>query len=229
MDDMTRLWACGCAVAIVALLGAPALARPTVAASRTPRPVVLDDAALYAASLTTADFPATWHLVQPESAAGAWVVDPTGGPCGTPNSYGRARALNAKGAVLVAFTPDPAPLPQGLVYQDLYSFHARSDAQAYVQRDPACTEWTWEDDTWTYAQDVRVDGPITRVHWWGGAAPGTVDFDEVFVTIRVGSHVVTVGESRWDGTMASEADVEHYGALASERLRSAIAAARRSR
>lgn len=192
------------------------------------KPVVLDDGALYAAALTTADFPAGWQLVPPEAAAGAWVVDPIGGPCETPNPYGRAKALNVGGAVLVAFTPDPVSLP-GYVYQDLYSFHTRDDARVFVQRDSTCTEWTWDDDGWTYTQEVTVDGPTTRVHWSGTSTPGAVEFDEVFAMIRMGNNVVTVGESRYDGTTASVNDVEHYAAIAADRLRNAIAGSRRAR
>jgi len=215
------------------LVGAAVLAvvlTTTSAATAAAKPVALDDAALAAAALTTADFPPGWQPVPDGFVAQVTQPDPTGGWCGKGNGAALAVANGAVGRVFVAFGPDPSI--SGVVYEHLVSFPTAAAARAFAHQDPACTQWVGTDG-WSYTLQLRsgprIGGPTTRVQVSGAPASGTGQLDEVVAIIRQGNHVLAVGEDRYDGTTASARDMEHYAALASQRLHDAVKAARRAR
>lgn len=188
--------------------------------------VALDDVALEAAALRLTDLPAGWQPVPPDFVERVTTADPTGGPCGTPNTDALAQAQGATGAAFVAFTAD-ASLP-GAVYERLYSFPSSAAAKAFAAEDPSCTEW--DQDGWTLTRRIlrgpKVGGPTTRVQVDGTRTPGTVEFAEDVLVVRRANNVLAVGQDRYDGTIPPARETTRYAKIVTKRLDRAIAAAR---
>ena len=193
-------------------------ASATEASDRT----VLDEGQLRAAALREGDVPSGWQPFPQDLIARANTPNPSGGPCGLPNSASRAEALAASAAVLVGYEADSQY--SWAIYERLYSFPTVGAAKAFAEGGEPCTRWTSNGYT-TYRREAsapKLGDSSTRIRLAETQPDGSAGLRQDVVVVRRGNEVIAVGQDRTDGRKLNQRLTDRYAAVVTKRLDRAI-------